>query len=263
MDDKLRELFDQLAESVAVLDRRMAEVERHIASPPSPPSPERHAVTPGAARTRKWREKKRHAKRHAVTPRDLTYLLPESESLKDKTLRTRARASDVTLPWPRDFREQFWAQYPRKAGKAAALRKLEQIRGKVSWETLMAAVLHYAADPNRDPSFTKHPTTWLNQGCWDDDPLPKRKLPLKERNREILDDLDAFIEHTAANAFGRGREVAAQGHFLLPIGQPAGAQGLPERASPGPREAFERGSDQGARPGDEGEPELPAARARG
>jgi hypothetical protein len=71
--------------------------------------------------------------------------------------------------FPEDFRERFWEAYPRRIGKAGAIGRLERLRrqGTVSWERLLSAVKAYAA--TADPKFTKHPITWLNQGCWDDE----------------------------------------------------------------------------------------------
>jgi hypothetical protein len=72
--------------------------------------------------------------------------------------------------WPSFFREEFWRAYPLKKGKKAAIGELERVRkrGGVSWDTLMKAVCVYAA--TADPKFTKHPKTWLTNGCWDDEP---------------------------------------------------------------------------------------------
>lgn len=79
-----------------------------------------------------------------------------------------ARSSD----WPSDFRDQFWEAFPRKLEKKAAFKSLERVRssGAVPWGRFIAAVRTYAA--TADPQFTKHPTTWLSKGCWDDE-LPK------------------------------------------------------------------------------------------
>jgi hypothetical protein len=76
--------------------------------------------------------------------------------------------------WPSDYREQFWQAYPRKLEKKAALTKLDTIRKarEVEWPKFIAAVLRYAAEQlaRGEPQYTKHPTTWLNRGCWDDEP---------------------------------------------------------------------------------------------
>ncbi len=39
---------------------------------------------------------------------------------------------------------------------------------------IIAGAKRYRDDPNREDEFTKHPSTWLNGACWDDDPLPAR-----------------------------------------------------------------------------------------
>jgi hypothetical protein len=74
--------------------------------------------------------------------------------------------------WPKNYRDLFWACYPRRVGKAAATRKLEALQrsGKVPWEKLMAGVGRYVKyTAGTEEQFIKHPATWLNQGCWDDE----------------------------------------------------------------------------------------------
>lgn len=77
--------------------------------------------------------------------------------------------------YPPEF-ETFWQQYPRGEGKGGAHKVWVQIvkTGKATNEELIAGAMRYATDPNRDPSYTKHASTWLNAGCWGDAPLPKR-----------------------------------------------------------------------------------------
>jgi hypothetical protein len=90
------------------------------------------------------------------------------------------RARDAK-PSPRQLDEEFarwYASYPRKTGRVAARRQfgLVRVRG-VAFETLMKGARAYREDPNREDQYTKHPSTWLHQGCWDDDPLPPRSAP--------------------------------------------------------------------------------------
>ncbi len=75
-------------------------------------------------------------------------------------------------PWPPDWAERFWWKYPRRIGKAGALRKLDTIRkaGKVPFEKIESAVMRYAEIAvGMEAKFIKHPETWLSKGCWDDD----------------------------------------------------------------------------------------------
>ena len=65
---------------------------------------------------------------------------------------------------------EFWAAYPRKVGKREAERKYEIATRKTDPGVILAAVKRYAASrAGQDPAYTKHPATWLHQGCWEDD----------------------------------------------------------------------------------------------
>lgn len=87
--------------------------------------------------------------------------------------------------WPKDFREQFWSRYPVRKGKQSAIAKLESIRArrKIAWADIVRGLDNLdaaIADGRQDPAFVKHPTTWLNGGCWDDE--YKRRGPSKPPN---------------------------------------------------------------------------------
>lgn len=72
-----------------------------------------------------------------------------------------------------DAFERFWSVYPRKVGKQSAKRAFERV--KVPLETLVAAVERQKCSDQwaRDNGqYIPHPTTWLNQGRWDDE-LPE------------------------------------------------------------------------------------------
>lgn len=79
-----------------------------------------------------------------------------------------ARLSD----WPTDYRDQFWSRYPRKTEKKAALAKLDAIKKGcvVPWAAFIAGVERHAEhSKGTEERYVKHPTTWLNRGCWDDE----------------------------------------------------------------------------------------------
>jgi hypothetical protein len=74
--------------------------------------------------------------------------------------------------WPSDFKEIFWAKYPRKEGKQSALGKLEVVRkgGVIPWARFLAGLERYVAHTAAiEQRYIKQPTTWLNGGCWDDE----------------------------------------------------------------------------------------------
>lgn len=79
----------------------------------------------------------------------------------------------VRLPEKGSF-EDFWRAYPRKVGKRAAMQAYVAAIREADPRDILAAAKRYAADPNRKPEFTAHPTTWLRQGRWEDEPLPAR-----------------------------------------------------------------------------------------
>jgi hypothetical protein len=70
---------------------------------------------------------------------------------------------------------EFYMAYPRKVGKDAARRSYERVVRKIGPDVLLAAARRYSADPNLpEKQFIPHPATWLNQGRWEDEPLPPR-----------------------------------------------------------------------------------------
>lgn len=70
--------------------------------------------------------------------------------------------------------KQFWELYPRKEGKGAAKKSWEKINPNAElFEKIMSAVRenieHNPQWQRNNGQYIPHPTTWLNQGRWDDD----------------------------------------------------------------------------------------------
>lgn len=66
---------------------------------------------------------------------------------------------------------EFWAVYPRKVAKADALKAWTSALKRTDPATLIAGAMRYAAErTGQDSTYTKHPATWLNKGCWTDEP---------------------------------------------------------------------------------------------
>lgn len=95
----------------------------------------------------------------------------------------------VTPSTPDQDFEFFWSLYPRRKEKAAARKKWDQlIKAGASPDAIIAGVRLYAAEKaGEDPQFIKHATTWLNKGCWEDEPDPTPK-PKPSRNGRTLGD---------------------------------------------------------------------------
>ncbi len=83
--------------------------------------------------------------------------------------------------WPDDFEKQFWDRYPRKVAKDAAMRMLRRVERScsVGWAEFVAGLDRYIeyATMRGDPQFVKHPSTWLNAGCWADELQTGRPMP--------------------------------------------------------------------------------------
>jgi len=66
--------------------------------------------------------------------------------------------------------ERIYQAYPRKEGHRKAITAILKALKQTSFDCLMEAVQEFARSPagNRG-SYIPHPTTWFNQGRWNDD----------------------------------------------------------------------------------------------
>jgi hypothetical protein len=71
---------------------------------------------------------------------------------------------------------EFYMAYPRKVGKEAARKKFLLLIKKTDAQVIVDGARRFGTDPNLpdDKNFIPHPATWLNQGRWEDEPLPAR-----------------------------------------------------------------------------------------
>lgn len=76
--------------------------------------------------------------------------------------------------------DEFWATYPRREAKAAARKAWDKATTRASPEQIITAAAAYRDLPTRDPQYTKHPATWLNNDCWlDERPPPGNVIALR------------------------------------------------------------------------------------
>ncbi len=72
--------------------------------------------------------------------------------------------------------DEFWSIYPLKREKPKAKRAfLKAAKRANGVDRIIAGAVAYRDDPNRDETYTKYPTSWLNADCWEDGPLPVRR----------------------------------------------------------------------------------------
>lgn len=144
------------------------------------------------------------------------------EAEQEAVLKMEAEKRDC---WPLAYQSEFWAAYPRRIGKAAAFRRLDVVRrAGVPWERLMEGVRRYAEyAKTQEIQFVKHPATWLNQGCWDDELVPA-EFTRREQNgkRTVHQACDEALERLRAlngSVPPDLRNGASQGSIrLLPAG---------------------------------------------
>ena len=66
---------------------------------------------------------------------------------------------------------EFWTHYPRKAGKAAAVKAFTKAAKKHSTDDILFGLSQQIeAMRARDPQFIPHAATWLNAERWNDEP---------------------------------------------------------------------------------------------
>jgi hypothetical protein len=81
------------------------------------------------------------------------------------------KADAGALNYSEDF-ERFWVEYPKRECKKGALKKFQQVvkSGEATIDQLIAGAKAYRKKvAGQNPKYTKQPTTWLNNGCWNDE----------------------------------------------------------------------------------------------
>ena len=88
--------------------------------------------------------------------------------------------------------ESFWNLYPKKVGKQAALRRWKKIKpSKGLVEAILNSIRdqvdrqHFIGSQNgQEREFIPNPSTWLNEGRWEDGIQPTRdEIDKRERER--------------------------------------------------------------------------------
>jgi hypothetical protein len=83
--------------------------------------------------------------------------------------------------------EKFWRAYPKRVAKGAAFKAFAKAtEGGTDPEALIAGAERYANERvGQEDRFTKHPATWLNGGCWEDEPAPSNGLVIDANGHEV------------------------------------------------------------------------------
>jgi ABC-type oligopeptide transport system substrate-binding subunit len=79
-----------------------------------------------------------------------------------------------------------WPVYPKKTDKRLALKSFVKALKRETLEPILDGAKRYRDDPNRDDSFTKNPSTWLNADAWENGPEPVRGRKLTNAENAAL-----------------------------------------------------------------------------
>ena len=94
--------------------------------------------------------------------------------------------------------ETFYATYPRKVGRQAALKAWQKLKPDVFLVKEIMDGLE-AAKPGwegKEIDFIPHPATWLNNRRWEDVPAPKTQPVIAEGRPNFFTSLPKFEEPT-------------------------------------------------------------------
>lgn len=159
------------------------------------------------AANRQQKQRKEAESRQESRPRhsDVTGIYQKSESeirnqKSEEELREEKKKEKTPLPpnggavcvvQPFD---QFWAVYPRKVGKKAAMKAWFKIKDRPP-VLIMTEAIQRAKETEQwkkdGGQFIPHPATWLSRGQWEDEPV--ERVGASDPNG-FLAGLNAFIE---------------------------------------------------------------------
>jgi hypothetical protein len=97
--------------------------------------------------------------------------------------------------------ESFWKSYPRRVAKGAARSAFVKAIKKTTLETMLKAITEYVAKKPEKIDY-KHPATWLNGECWDDEWEPAQsKAPALKTSADRFQSREEYIAyHVQKNA---------------------------------------------------------------
>ena len=112
-----------------------------------------------------------------------------------------------------EFEEIFYPAYPRKMGKAKAKEKFCKIRKQgIGLETIMVGLESYVNHcDGKEAQYIKHPATWLNGECWEDEYEEKKKLKLEDVTAGTYDPLGARRLYAERKHEERFRKITGYG----------------------------------------------------
>lgn len=106
------------------------------------------------------------------TPSDTLIDVPASQELAIAAPKApvKAKKSKKRNDYPDDF-EEFWRTYPRHEDKKKAFKVWQTaLKNGATADEIIAGAVRYAKYRAGEPEqYTKHPSTWLNGDCWENE----------------------------------------------------------------------------------------------
>ncbi|QQU97767.1 helix-turn-helix domain-containing protein [Corynebacterium amycolatum] len=112
----------------------------------------------------------RNPHNHPLTTQEHIHAQTEFERVHSEPSPDTAKKSN----YPAEF-EQWWREYPRKVGKARAVKDWKRAMKRTDNHTLVTATRRLAAFHKTEGTQTRfipHPSTWLNRDGWNDELTP-------------------------------------------------------------------------------------------
>lgn len=99
----------------------------------------------------------------------------DNVNVNDNVLKKEKIKKEKKLNSEQEIQFELWYQkYPNKKSKTRALTAFFNALKKTSFDTLMSGLNSYIQEieyKKTEKEYIKHPATWLNQECWNDDYL--------------------------------------------------------------------------------------------
>jgi hypothetical protein len=130
----------------------------------------------------------RDQRRHLIERRLTTTMPPDKPEAEPVLPLSLASTAPKNEP---DGFDEFYRVFPRHVARGAAERAYRRIikNGEATDADLLSGAMRYAAaQDGKDPTYIKHPATWLNGKCWLDEPAPAGDRP-----RSYLDSIRAGL----------------------------------------------------------------------
>lgn len=128
------------------------------------------------------------------------YINKDINKNKNKNKNDNNVESKLELELESQF-ESFWNLYDYKKAKPKAKLVFKSSLKKDSFENIIEGLNKYLKTRGSDRQYWKHPTTWLNGECWNDDYQTKQtQIKSESKKISLADDFNKFMGYEFCNS---------------------------------------------------------------